>query len=91
MDTHNNAIREGIRSFIVQNFPGAKKRAFNDDLQLLQSGIIDSLGVLNVVGFLEETYKIRIDDDELSPDNFSSVRSLVSFVQRKNQTEAAAK
>jgi acyl carrier protein len=75
----------------VQNFPVAKKRAFDDDLQLVQSGIIDSLGVLSVVGFLEQTFKITVDDDELSPDNFSSVRSLVSFVQRKSQTEAAAK
>jgi acyl carrier protein len=78
-----NGIHPCIRSFILDKFPAAKKRLISDDLSLLESGIVDSLGVLDVVGFLEQTFKIKVEDDELTPDNFSSIRCLVSFVATK--------
>jgi acyl carrier protein len=78
-----NGLRPSIQSFILENFPAAKKRGLSDDLPLLESGIVDSLGVLDVVGFLEQTFQIKIDDDELTPDNFANIRSLVAFVESK--------
>jgi len=49
------------------------------------------LGVLDVVGFLEQTFNVKIDDDELTPDNFANIKRLVSFVQRKSsQSNVAA-
>jgi len=80
-----------IRSFILEKFPAAKKRGLDDELLLLETKIVDSLGVLDVVGFLEQTFHIRIDDDELTPDNFASVRCMVAFVQRKTRTEISVK
>ncbi|MGA9543868.1 MAG: acyl carrier protein [Candidatus Sulfotelmatobacter sp.] len=79
-----NGIHPSIRSFILKKFPAARKRDLKDDLSLLESGIIDSLGVLDVVGFLEQTFNIKIDDDELTPDNFANINCMVSFVQRKS-------
>jgi acyl carrier protein len=85
-----DGLRGRIRSFIVKKFPIAKKRGLNDELPLLQTGIVDSLGVLDIVGFLEQAFHIRIDDDELTPDNFANVRCMAAFVERKTGVEVSA-
>ena len=72
-----------IKSFIEQKFPAARKRAIHDDVPLLESGIIDSLGVLDVVAFLEQQFTIKISDEELTPDNFASIQCMAAFVERK--------
>ena len=77
------SVEAEIRSFIAQKFPGAKKLKLSDDTRLLQSGIIDSLGILDVVAFIEQSLLISVSDDELTPDNFDSIRSLISFVDKK--------
>jgi acyl carrier protein len=77
-------IQPSIHSFLVKKFPAARKRALNDEVPLLESGIIDSLGVLDVVGFLEQTFNVKIEDDELTPENFANIKCIVSFVQQKS-------
>ena len=85
-------VKPRIRTFISQTFPAARKRAIDDDVPLLESGVIDSLAVLDVVGFLEQTFDIKVDDEELTPENFASIRSLAAFVERKRgQVEVSAK
>jgi len=79
-----DVVRQRIRDFILRHFPLAKKRNIGDDDHLLAAGVIDSLGVLEVVGFLEEDFGVSVVDDELVPENFKSIESLVSFVGRKN-------
>ena len=84
-------ISELVRSFLQRKLPSARKKNFNDDSNLLESGIIDSLGVLELVTFLERSFAIRIADDELTPENFASVNSISSFVKHRNRsTEASA-
>jgi acyl carrier protein len=78
-----NRSHSQIRSFILEKFPAARKRALSDDLPLLESGIIDSLGVLDVVGFLQRTFNIKIEDEELTPDNFGNIKCMASFVEHK--------
>jgi len=78
-----DSINSCIRSFIVRGFPRARKRAINDDTLLLGSGIIDSLGMLTLVDFLEQSFMIHVCDDDLTPDNFANVKCLVSFVEKK--------
>jgi acyl carrier protein len=87
----SNGVHRQIQSFILKKFPAAKKRGLDDELLLLQTGIVDSLGVLDVVGFLEQTFQIKIDDEELTPDNFANVRSLVAFVESKTRAEIPAR
>lgn len=78
-----NGIHPRIRAFVLEKFPQAKKRDLRDDLALLESGIVDSLGVLDVVEFLEENFSIKVDDEDLIPENFGTVRAMVSFVEQK--------
>jgi acyl carrier protein len=80
-DTRGHQTR--IRSFILENFPVAKKRSTGNNEPLLESGIVDSLGILDVVAFLERTFSIKIEDDELVPENFGSIEYLASFVEKK--------
>lgn len=54
-----------------------------DSDSLLDKGIIDSTGVLELVGFLEENYQIQIEDEELVPENLDSINNLVKFIQKK--------
>jgi acyl carrier protein len=70
-----------IRQFLVQQFP-ATKNVGNDE-PLLDNGLIDSLGILEVVAFLEKEFGIAVSDNDLLPENFGSVRSLSNFVQQK--------
>ena len=86
-----SVINSNIRSFILKNFPAAKNRNLNDVVPLLESGIIDSLGVLDLVGFLEQTFDMKITDDDLTPENFRNIERMVAFVQTKNsQIKVAA-
>ena len=88
---HTERRSAEIRSYIVKQFPVARKEALRDDSQLLTSGIVDSLGMLDLVRFLEESFMIQIFDEELIPENFASVACLANFVgQKKSQFEAAA-
>ena len=50
---------------------------------LLENGIVDSLGILELVAFIEQEFGVTITDEELLPENFQTVRCLVSFVKRK--------
>jgi acyl carrier protein len=79
-------IEQEIRQFIIDNFLFGELEAklFNDD-SLLDRGIIDSTGVLELVTFLEDKYGMKIQDDELVPKNLDSVNGLVQFVSRKVQ------
>lgn len=78
-------IKTRIQRFIMQTFPLARQRRLSDDDSLLQNGIVDSLGVLEIVGFLEKEFHVSILDEELLPENFESVQTLTTFVLRKAQ------
>ena len=80
MEAH--IIAERIKKFLVQQFP-ATKNVGNEE-PLLKNGLIDSLGILDVVTFLEKEFGIAVTDEELLPENFESVHSLSNFVQQKN-------
>lgn len=83
-------IQPRIRAFILKAFPPARKRALDDNVLLLESGIIDSLGVLDVVGFLEQEFGIQVLDDELTPENFGSVGLIAAFVRQKRTDHAVS-
>jgi len=80
-------MEERLRTFIQNNFLlGDKNRAINKDESFLQNGIIDSTGVLELVNFIEETYKIKVEDEELVPENLDSIQNLIAYIQRKQQS-----
>ena len=76
--------REEIREFIINNYLFSQSdAAIKDDDSFLEAGIIDSTGVLELVGFLEETYHIKIQDEDLTPSNLDSINNIVRFVESK--------
>lgn len=72
-----------IRSFLVNQFPLARQRAIGDDDPLLRTGILDSLGILEVVSFIEQEFAVHVDDEELVPESFESIATIARFVDRK--------
>ncbi|HEY0941162.1 MAG TPA: acyl carrier protein [Steroidobacter sp.] len=78
------SIRQQVRHFILTNY------LFTDDEQrladaesLMQNGTMDSTGILELIMFLEETFNIKVADDEMVPANLDSVSNVVGFVERK--------
>ena len=73
-----------IRGFMLENFLfDAEEEDLANDASFLDQGIIDSTGVLELVEWLEDTFDISVEDDELVPENLDSVNALASFVARK--------
>jgi acyl carrier protein len=77
-----------IRVFIVDNFLFGDDRRMVDDTSFLESGIIDSTGMLELVSFLEERFGIRVEDEEFVPDNLDSLQNLSVFIGRKLEGKA---
>jgi acyl carrier protein len=73
-----------LESFIVDEIAlGRGIRSIDPDQDLLAGGLIDSLGVTQLVSFLEDRYGIRVSDDELTPANFCTLESIEGFVSSK--------
>ena len=73
-----------VRRFIGENFLFRDDGdAITHDASLLDAGIIDSTGVLELVSFLETTFGIEVQDDEMLPENLDSIRAITSYVSRK--------
>lgn len=76
-------IKKQIRDFITTNFYVASEDALSDNASLLDAGVVDSTGVLEVIGFIEDTYEIEVADEEMIPDNLDSIAQIAAFVERK--------
>lgn len=75
--------KQQIRQFITTNFYVAPEAGLADDASLLDNGVIDSTGVLEVISFLEESFEIKVEDKELLPENLDSIDRIAAFVERK--------
>jgi len=79
-----NDIEVVLRKFINENFlPSAGLDTFEENDSFMEKGIIDSTGVLELLGFIEERFDIRVEDEEVIPDNLDSLNKLTSFIKRK--------
>lgn len=76
-------VEQTIREFILQSLLFGQSRAIAGGDSLLELGIIDSTGVLELVAFLERSFALKVSDAEMIADNLDSVDSLVAFVRRK--------
>ena len=80
-------LEETIRHFIIENFIFDGNGDQMDNAQsFLETGIIDSTGMLELVSFIEEHYQIKMDDDELIPDNLDSVNNVVNYITSKTRS-----
>jgi acyl carrier protein len=71
-----------IRQFVLRKFPLARKRRVANGDNLLESGIIDSLGVLELVTFLQNEFSVVAADEDLTPENFQNIDCMARFVER---------
>ena len=72
-----------VRHFVVENFLFGDGESLKDDTSFMEASIIDSTGILELIMFLEETYNIKIEDNELIPENLDNLRNINQFLERK--------
>jgi acyl carrier protein len=76
-------IATAIRGFLASTFYVASAEMPSDDASLLENGVIDSTGVLEIIGFLEQTFGFRVEDEEIVPANLDTVRCITDYVLSK--------
>jgi acyl carrier protein len=89
-------IEQEVRQFVVDNFLFDESgNSFSNDDSFIENGIVDSMGILNLVTFVQDTYRVRVLDQEITTDNWDSVTRIAVFVRSKlagttAEAEAAA-
>jgi acyl carrier protein len=79
-----NEIEDRVRTFVADNFLFREDRVQLSDMEsLLDAGLIDSTGVLELVAFVESQFRIQVADAEIVPDNLDSIQSIVRYVKSK--------
>lgn len=81
--TTKPTIEARVREFMLKTVPQVGKRGLKDEEKWLESGLLDSFGILDLVQFLEAEFGIHVSDDELLPESFESLRAVVNFVETK--------
>jgi acyl carrier protein len=82
-------IKSNLRKFIEENYlPSAGIDSFEDGDSFMEKGIIDSTGILELLEFLESTFQIRVEDDEVIPDNLDTLTCMTVYVRDKLQNVA---
>jgi acyl carrier protein len=78
------SIENQVKTYILENFLFSNNGyELAEDASFLEEGIVDSTGVLELVMFVEETYNITVQDEEIVPENFDSVAQLTAYIRRK--------
>ena len=83
MSTQDASSKAAVRQFILSNFYVADPAALSDEGSLLDRGVIDSTGVLEVITFVEDTFGVKVADEEMLPENLDSIDRIAAFVERK--------
>ncbi len=78
-----------VREFVINNFLFGDGASLKDDQSFLDSGIVDSTGMLELIMFLEQSYGIKIEPEEMLPENLDSVNRVAAFVVKKQAPETA--
>ncbi len=82
-------IREAIKDYIVKEFkPGI---ALSNDSQLIHQGIIDSLAIFTLIGFIDEQFGVKIDPEDIRLENFETINAIRDFVISKDTINQATK
>lgn len=77
-------VKEQIRRYVAENFLFSDNGfELGNDESFLEAGVVDSLGVLELVTFVEEEFDVQVADEDIVPDNFDSVDQLAHYIDRK--------
>jgi acyl carrier protein len=72
-----------IRQFLVDNFLFGEEKPIRLDESLLDAGLVDSTGILELISHIEARYQIKVQDDELIPENLDTISNLCAFLKKK--------
>lgn len=75
-------IKEDVRNYIIETSM-MNEKDLHEDTQIFDAGILDSMGLLFLIEFLNEKFSIEVSDEELLPTNFESINSITKFIQQK--------
>ena len=81
-------LNTDVRQFILKKFPLARKQQIRDSDALLESGMLDSMGVLDIVTFIQQEYGVDVADEDLVPENFRTIDRIAAFIRSKVPAEA---
>lgn len=83
-------VSQALQDFIIQDIMvGDGTVSLSPDESLIESGIIDSLGILRLVAFIEENFSVVLDDIDVVPENFETINAMILLVQSKRSQGAA--
>jgi len=75
--------RNEIRQYLVAHQPPESPARISDDESLLESGVIDSVAIMDLIAYLEGAFGIAVGEDDMTPENFDSVNAIAAYVERK--------
>jgi acyl carrier protein len=81
-------IENKIREFVLKNLYYSEDAPFGDEDSFLETGVIDSMGVMELVAFVQSEFAVAVGQEEIVVDNFDSIRKLADFVRTKLQRQA---
>jgi len=78
------SVENTIREYVLENYLFTDDESeLNNNDSFLEKGILDSTGILEIINLIEETFSIKVEDDEMVPDNLDSVDNIVAYVDKK--------
>jgi acyl carrier protein len=83
-------VQDQVRGFILETFFVADPADLSDDLSLIDSGVVDSTGMLDIILFIEERFGIHVADQETTPANLETIGRIADYVGRKQVQASAA-
>jgi acyl carrier protein len=90
MQMIESQVRDSIRGFLQENFLYMRPDfVLGDDDKLMEKGVVDSMGVLEMMTFIEDTHGVKVEDDEVSEANLGSLSAIARFVASKQRSVAA--
>ncbi|MCI4445574.1 MAG: acyl carrier protein [Candidatus Aminicenantes bacterium] len=76
-------VKDEIRRFITEKFLLNSSEYPEDDMSLLETNTVDSVGILEIVGFIENRFNLKVEDEELTAENLDSINKIAKFVEKK--------
>lgn len=76
-------IKDEVRKFILEKFLFNCGDQLDDEMSLIDTNTVDSVGVLEIVGFIENRFSIKVEDEELTAENLDSINKIARFIERK--------
>lgn len=76
-------MKDQIRKYLQEHRATEGATKFSDSESLLEAGVIDSMTMLDLINHVEKTYGIKVDEDDMTPENFDTVDAIVTYIQKK--------